>query len=778
MEALLTLENLSKYYVNGQNVVAGLNKINLSFHRGEFVAITGESGSGKSTLAHILGGVLPYEDGELLLRGKPTSHFDSTDWENYRRENISFISQNYGILTGATVLDNVVSALLLAGMDKEQANVSAQEILTEVELWDLRSRRAAKLSSGQKQRLAIARALAKPAPILIADEPTGNLDPENSDKVIRLLSLAARERLVILITHEFSEAENFVTRHIRLQDGNICADAQLRPAPAVESAMPQRKKQKKLTGYITRLQLSSRPMWSAMVLGFLALTAFAVFAFLGSFIVALDDTPTRIYDTSAFMNGDMERIVVVRKDGEAMTQADYDAILNLEYVTELERYGYAADVSYAYQEEVDHVFHYSLHNYGSTQDPLYMNTSLVEISCTDRYVRTVPVLKEGETFLTAGKLPETAYEVVAVGGSELLGKTMTVYLKDFQHWGNDEYIRLEVTVVGVTDRGEGLYFADDVAKMLTAGYLYHVYYLPNYQEIPVPAYYRNYCEATSGSLFHVEVLETEDSEYRLLKDDEILISFGTYTMMREYIGYWDWDPTTMSFYEVLYSVNYGNSGEAMHITGVHDSTLRNAYSVNPDHFAAVMDTWLEGWCDQVSITLLDYSYTDRVIADLEDMGYFALSPYVLGSTQVDPELAAQRSQTLGICLAALVAVALLQLLVLRALFSMEQENYRILSNIGLSWPTAAASAVMQVLLFTLGGQVLGLGGIALCSKLGVERIVSLTKYLSFWLWVLLCLVHLVFAFVSAAGVAGNLRKQVYTQSVRRSDLNLEEVEEV
>ena len=777
MEALLTLENLSKYYVNGQNVVAGLNKINLSFHRGEFVAITGESGSGKSTLAHILGGVLPYEDGELLLRGKPTSHFDSTDWETYRRENISFISQNYGILTGATVLDNVVSALLLAGVEKEAAVTAAEEILTEVELWELRSRRAAKLSSGQKQRLAIARALAKPAPILIADEPTGNLDPENSDKVIRLLAHAAKERLVILITHEFSEAENFVTRHIRLQDGNVCADAQLRPASSVDAPLPQRKKQKKLTGYITRLQLSSRPMWSAMVLMFMTLTAFAVFAFLGSFIVALDDTPTRIYDTAAFMNGDMERIVAVRKDGEAMTQADYDAILALEYVTELERYGYAADVTYAYQEEVDHIFHYSLHNYGSTIDPLYMNTSLADIACTDQFVRTVPVLKEGETFLTAGRLPETMYEVVAVGGSELLGKEMDVYLKDFQRWGNDEFILLPVTVVGVTDHGEGLYFSDDAAKMLTAGYLYNTYYLPYYGDVMVPALYRNYNEAHSGSLFHVEMQPTEETQYRLLKEDEMLVSFGIYAMMREYIGNIEGDPE-VTFYDVLYSIPFGGSGEGMHVAGVHDSTLRSAYSVNPDHFATVMDTWVAGRCDQVSITVQDYSYTERVIAQLEEMGYFALSPYVLGSTQVDSELAAQRSQTLGICLAALAAVALLQLLVLRALFSMEQENYRILSNIGLSWPTARASAVTQVLLFTLGGQILGMGGIALCSKLGVARIVSLTKYLSFWLWALLCGVHLVFALVSAAGVAGNLRKQVFPQSVRRMDLNLDEEDAV
>ena len=218
---LIKLENLSKYYTSGQQVVMGLHNINLQFSRGEFVAITGESGSGKSTLSHVLGGILPYESGEFYLNGQPTSHYDGQNWEQYRRDNISFISQNYGILPGATVLSNVVTALRLTGMDKRTAKAEAEAILQQVDLWQLRHRRAAKLSSGQKQRLSIARALAKPAPILIADEPTGNLDPENSQKVIDLLAQAAKTRLVLLVTHEFSEAEDYATRHLVLQDGNV-----------------------------------------------------------------------------------------------------------------------------------------------------------------------------------------------------------------------------------------------------------------------------------------------------------------------------------------------------------------------------------------------------------------------------------------------------------------------------------------------------------------------------------------------------------------------------
>ena len=118
---ILKLDNLSKFYTSTQNVVVGLNNISLSLYRGEFVAITGESGSGKSTLAHVIGGILPYESGEMYLDGRPTSHYDGGDWERYRRDSISFISQSYGIVLSATVLENVVSALRLSGMDKASA---------------------------------------------------------------------------------------------------------------------------------------------------------------------------------------------------------------------------------------------------------------------------------------------------------------------------------------------------------------------------------------------------------------------------------------------------------------------------------------------------------------------------------------------------------------------------------------------------------------------------------------------------------------------------------
>ena len=767
-QTLLTLENLSKYYVNGRSVVTGLNKINLTFSRGEFVAITGESGSGKSTLAHILSGILPYEDGELLIEGKPTSHYDSADWEHYRRDNVAFISQSYGILPGATVQENVVSALRLTGMEKSLAREETKKILEEVELWEYRSRRAAKLSSGQKQRLSIARALAKPCSILIADEPTGNLDPENSDKVIRLLARAAQDRLVFLITHEFPEAEDYVTRRISLQDGVISGDDRMKPAKEVRQKSAPRSPAKKLGLYTAGLQMRSRPVWTTLVLLFFLLTAFSVFAFLGTFIVAVDDTSTRIYDNAAFMNGAQDRIVAVRKDFQPLTQEDYETILSLKYVEKLERFGYIADINYAYQPEVDYIFHYTVENYGSNENPMYMQVETVEVLSTDQYARTIPVSRDSESFLTEGRLPENIYEVVA-GDEALLGQTVTVYIKDIKNWGTSEYVKIDAEVVGTAAEGDGLYFHEDMAKTLTLNYLgIGDILMPWYEDVPSDVTFVDYVSASARSMaaltgsipnpFYTECVPTEESVQRPLGENETLVSFPIYRTLR--------------YNNIKYGKEwkYPAGNDMLDVKGIHESTLINLIYVAPERYRAWVDAGMEGCGDQVSITIQDYAYTERVVTALEKAGYYALSPYVLGSAKVDDELAVQRIQTLAICLGALIAVLALQMIVLRALFGMEFEAYRLLSNIGLTWKNAVSSVMLQILEFTVVGQLLGFGAILLCAQSGIVQIVNLTKYLEGVYWILLSGVHLAAALLAGLMVIRSLKKQVYPLSARRTDL--------
>jgi len=736
-EPLLRLEKLSKYYTGAQSVVMGLNSLNLSFFRGEFVAITGQSGSGKSTLGQVLGGIFPYEGGELYFRGAPTSHFDETDYERYRRDEVSFISQNYGILPGASVLDNVISALRLSGMDRPAAKSKAKAILEEVELWSLRSRRAAKLSSGQKQRLSIARALAKPGSILIADEPTGNLDPENSAKVIDLLHRASRERLVILITHEFSEAEHCATRRIELSDGQVVLDTALREPVPVPDAPQKSKKQPRLGAYTAALQLKSRPVWTVLVSLLSALTAFAVFAFLGTFLMNLDDTATKKYDDSAFLNGDDRRVVVLRADGESMTQADYDAMLAVEHVESLERYGYLQDVAYAWREGKDYQYTYHVQ---TTGDMHSYNTALnASASLQNKlpFLQTVPLLRQGEPFLKSGRLPENLYEVVAAGDESLIGTTIPVFIQDRKNWNTSAKLTLQMEIVGVTDYGEGLYFHDDLGRAFL-DYFYRwehsVLFL--------------YAEDLQGDLVRVS--------------KEMSVRYARYEQYKILIPVPD-DPEGVML--KLICEQNGNLSDGL--SPIHESYYNGYYQVSRESFQRVVST-MES--DQVSLRITDYAYLDRVLEDLRAMDYIALSPFREGSTKVDPTLAAERMQTLAVCAIALAAVVALQILVLRALFSMQMTGFELLRNIGLTAPTAGRSITLQMLLFTLIGQVLAFFGAVIAGRGGVERIAVLLRHLPVGDLLILSIAHVAAAMIAAVWIRKGLVKRVFPSMQRQNDM--------
>lgn len=782
---ILSLENVSKFYTSAANVVVGLNSVSLSFRRGEFVAITGESGSGKSTLSNILSGILPYESGELRFAGKPTSHFDSSDWERYRRDHISYISQSYGILPGATVMMNVISALRLSGMDRHQARNSAQQILQQVELWELRNRRAAKLSSGQKQRLSIARALAKPAPILIADEPTGNLDPENSAKVISLLAQAATSRLVLLVTHEFDEVRHQATRHIRLQDGKVVQDADLRPAgePApLLKAFPVQKAPMSL--YISRLQLRSRPIWGVLMTLFFALTAFAVFAFLGSFIIALDDTDTRIYDSSAFTNGDPNRIVVSAQDLHPLSWEDYEAIISVSHVTALERNGYVSDTQYSYREGIDYG---TIHSEQVSGDLSHSLSTSFQIFTNSPFLQTVPVLPEGQSFLKEGRLPGSFYEVVAHSSDDLqVGENVTVFLTNQRYWGYNTRLKLVFTVVGITDHGSGLYFADDVGRFFqqvvhTSGSAQYYQFI-----LDDPSRHENLALAAQH-LPEGQTFDLSDGQCRIhssiltSKSDEIhpiteILSLSVPNINLEAQGL---DPlrrenlvqlTTPAPTSVTVPLE-GGSESSMHVdTRIHTtSRFTRLIFVNQNTFDQL--TWQTA-SEQVSITIEDYAYTDRVISALTKLGYLAVSPFQLGSTEVDEQKAEQRMQTLSICLLALTAVVALQLVLLRAMFSVQTESYRLLSHIGLVSKTAKLSILWQFLCFTVLGQLLGSTGLFLCSNLGIERIVHILRYLPAVYMALLSAVHLLSALVAAGWCIRALGKQVYPLAGKETDIEL------
>lgn len=221
---MLELKNVSKYYSSNGMIALGLRNINLKFESGEIVAITGDSGSGKSTLLNVITAVDTYEEGEIYFEGNETSYFNQNDMDEFRKNNVSFIFQNYNIIESYTVLQNVVLPLLLRGIPYEQAKTEATEIIEKVGLIHRIKHRGSRLSGGEKQRCVIARALASDAKILACDEPTGNLDSQTGDEIIQLIKEVSNNKLVLIVTHNYDQVKDIVTRKIKISDGEVVED--------------------------------------------------------------------------------------------------------------------------------------------------------------------------------------------------------------------------------------------------------------------------------------------------------------------------------------------------------------------------------------------------------------------------------------------------------------------------------------------------------------------------------------------------------------------------
>ncbi len=762
---VLRLENLSKFYTSESSVVMGLNSINLSFSTGEFVALTGESGSGKSTLAHVLGGILPYEAGELYIYGQPTSHYDPHDRARYRRDLISFISQSYGILPGNTVSENVESALRLSGLSREEACRRASAILEEVELSDLKKRKAGKLSSGQKQRLSIARALAKPSRILIADEPTGNLDRENSEKIIALLKRASEDRLVILITHEFEEAKDVATRRIVLADGVVVTDAALADAmPDGEAVREQVREPLRagkdsvkggagpLSPYVCRLTLQARPVFSAILVLLLAVTMFISFVFVGNFIIALDDTSTRIYDREAFFNGSTDRLAVMRSDGGALTEEDYARILSLRHVESLQPFGQVSDLIYHYREDVDHKLHRQVVQ-GEAYDPImnpddYTVETVVELSRTVySYAAAVP--KTEDAFLTEGRLPTGVYEAVSADPAYQVGDRVRVYIRDVGNWSAGSYLQLDLTVVGTTSMGSGLYFSERLAAALVNP-MFPLDVRSTHRPWGMRFVFLPYDETIfSIAEGYPEVTRLEEDQYLCPTgaNREVLPPFMVYTSEGEEL--------------------------VLEYASFHAATLNSVMLVSPAAFERLTPYTSE----QASVYIKDYSYTERVLTSLKEEGYVALSPYQLGATEVDEQLARERLITLAVCAATFLIAFVLQCILLRTLLASLFEYYRVMSSTGLTCGIASRAVTLLLLLTTLVGEGLGVGVICLLNLAEVERVVNIFKYLDGPLIVLLFLLHFVTVALSLGGILTALGRSVFGKSRIDYDIDFTLMEE-
>ena len=438
-KSIIKLKNVSKFYYSKGVIASGFNRLNLEFKMGEFVIITGESGSGKSTLLNVISGLDSYEEGEMYINGEETSHYTEVDFENYRRKYIGNIFQTFNLVNSYTVYQNIELVMTLNGAKKKEVKEKVLELIRKVDLYKFRNTKVSKLSGGQKQRVAIARALAKDTPVIIADEPTGNLDSRSSASIIRLLSEVAKDKLVVVVTHDYESILEYATRKIKMHDGKVLEDKELKKYEEVKEAEENNYKDIR---FLSKIILALRntfniiPKFLLVLLVYLFITS-ALMSEYASFREEEHLESISGYN-GYFLDTSQERIIVKKEDGTAFSDEDYDKIEKL--------------------DNIDYI----------VKNDLLLDTS-IDISDENYYLGArVGSLANFKGKINKGRMPEAENEVVIVGlkddyyisyvAPEILEKEL--YLTDMYTGNLDK--DYPVKIVGISYSDSNNYYMEDV----------------------------------------------------------------------------------------------------------------------------------------------------------------------------------------------------------------------------------------------------------------------------------------------------------------------------
>lgn len=712
----IKLQNISKYYYSETAVTQALQGINLEFRMGEFVAITGESGSGKSTLLRIISGMDTFDDGELYVDGQPTFQYDEDDWEEYRRTKIGFVFQDYSLIGHYTAKENIVSALLIMGVPEKEAGDKAIHYLERVGLSAQRDQRASKLSSGQKQRLSIARALAKDTDIIVADEPTGNLDSETGAQIVKLLRDLSQDHLVIMVTHNYEQVEKYVTRKVRLHDGSLILDVSENMDTNQKSEVSEntdtdqklevsenmdtdqksemsenvdnnekttagkksenneeRLRDRTIGRIFVRMNAVRQPEKIALFMGFFLAAAIVSFLFIGQLLMNADDIYTKKYSATSFARKDDKRISIRRKDQKFMTKKDIDRLTKMKHVVSVDQYDIVNDVNYYFEEGKDYRQEYGYNRMSTSNEGGLYDSQNVEYVKKNQYMRSSSCLKKSD--LAKGSLPKKIDEVVLYDrGKYKVGDTITFFYTSDVLWSSTEnYIQRKMKVSGLLkNKDKQVYFSPEICTMLqstvTGGKVFYEYaynqQLGKYQGQAtlwpiVGDIVKKDNELCVSGAYEAAVYRAEDNDLTLLDQSGLL-----------HIDQYDKDM---------------KSKDVKQIENVETDEKINGCGAN---FAEVSQNIYEKYyrteSRQASVYITSYAKMDHVLKALDKAGYEAVSTLRFGADEYDSDLVQERLRTIGIAVAILLVMMAAEILILRSIFKIQIKDQKILKFMGMS----------------------------------------------------------------------------------------------
>lgn len=724
----IKLQNISKYYYSETAVTQALQGINLEFRMGEFVAITGESGSGKSTLLRIISGMDTFDDGELYVDGQPTFQYDEDDWEEYRRTKIGFVFQDYSLIGHYTAKENIVSALLIMGVPEKEAGDKAIHYLERVGLSAQRDQRASKLSSGQKQRLSIARALAKDTDIIVADEPTGNLDSETGAQIVKLLRDLSQDHLVIMVTHNYEQVEKYVTRKVRLHDGSLILDVsenmntdqksdvsenmdtdqksdvsgntdtdqklevsenmdteqksemsenvdnnEKTSAGKKSESNEERLRDHTIGRIFVRMNAVRQPEKIALFMGFFLAAAIVSFLFIGQLLMNADDIYTKEYSATSFACKDDKRISLRRKDQKFMTKKDIDRLTKMKHVVSVDQYDIVNDINYYFEEGKDYRQEYGYNRMSTSNEGWLYDSQNVEYVKKDQYMRSSSCLKKSD--LAKGSLPKKIDEVVLYDrGKYKVGDTITFFYTSDVLWSSTEnYIQRKMKVSGLLkNKDKQVYFSPEICTMLQS-------------------------TVTGGKVFYEYAYNQKLGKYQgqaalwpivgdiVKKDNELCVS-GAYEAAVYRAE--DNDLTLLGQSGLLHIDQYDKdmkSKDVKQIENVETGEKINGCGAN---FAEVSQDIYEKYyrtdSRQASVYITSYAKMDHVLKALDKAGYEAVSTLRFGADKYDSDLVQERLRTIGIAVAILLVMMAAEILILRSIFKIQIKDQKILKFMGMS----------------------------------------------------------------------------------------------
>lgn len=746
---MIKLKNVSKFYYSKGVIATGFTKVNLEFKIGEFVAITGESGSGKSTLLNVISGLDSYEEGEMYIDGKETSHYLEKDWEIYRRKNIGNIYQNFNLVNSYTVYQNIDLVLSLNGISKDERKKKINELLKRVDMYKYRKTKVSKLSGGQKQRIAIARALAKDVPVIIADEPTGSLDKRSAANIIKLLKEISEDKLVIIVTHNYEQVSEYVTRAITMHDGKVLEDKKFKQVE--EESIRCESSYKNITLF-NKIRLGFRNTFNVVpkfILLFLVY-AFIVAALMGeySFFKKNEYEMDKSGYNEIFKDTDDKRVVLNKKDKTEFSLEEFDNIKKMKNVKSVIKNDVIVDQDMAFTNE---------------DEMLWM---MMRASDMEQF--------DGKVDL--GRLPSNPNEVVIAGDKDnyyLSSDAESILDHKFYMMGDngEKFKDKEIVIVGIKYMDLKLDYIDFkiyLSDELLDKVLFDTH--QKYSTITIDFMGENHTSGNESNSFKLETnnwvtpgtaIIPEDFNSRCDKDVCINKNFNVKVENQYYSVNRD--------FKIEKNYNQKNINKILELNNYIKEDFEENYNgkiyINPLDYNELFNKGTY----QMSVYVDDIENLDGVVAELDKMGYRVLKVkdtlVDLGSTEI------MKILKLIVTCALIFVLFFISYFIIKIILKSRNTYFSVLRMLGASKNVCRELLIIELLVISNLSYFIfiGLAEINKTSLLNIEFINTVNTYFKLndyiVLYVVLTLMSLLISIKYAAKLFKNSVMSVYREEV-------------